>query len=107
MAKWWGVPLTLKAPTYLTVGEKSFWGVNGISNSNLGVFTTGLTAIYGLNKWIAPNYGNWYVKGGFQWYDLINNGLVLSENQSVGCAINLAQSCNTSRSVWVGFVGLG
>ena len=52
------------------------------------MFTTGLTAIWDL-KWIPANYGGWYVKGGFQWYDLINSNLVLSENESVGCAINL------------------
>ena len=51
-----------------------------------GVFTTGLTAIWDLGRWIPSNYGGWYVKGGFQWYDLINNNLVISENESVGCA---------------------
>jgi hypothetical protein len=49
----------------------------------------------------------WYIKGGFQWYDLINNNLVISENESVGCAYNLNESCKTSRSIWVGFVGIG
>ena len=72
-----------------------------------GVFTTGLTAIWDLNRWIPSNYGGWYVKGGFQWYDLINNNLVISENQSVGCLINPAETCRTSRSIWVGFAGIG
>jgi hypothetical protein len=45
---------------------------------------------------IPGNYGGWYFKGGFQWYDLINNNLVISENESVGCAINAAESCKTS-----------
>lgn len=127
MAKWWGVPLTFKAPTYITVGPANFWtggagnaigadpctahgapsGPCVISNDgSLGVFTTGLTAIWDL-KFIPANYGGWYVKGGFQWYDLINNNLVISENQSVGCALNAAESCKTSRSIWVGFVGVG
>ena len=75
-------------------------------NGDLGVFTTGLTAIWDL-KWIPANYGGWYFKGGFQWYDLINNNLVISENESVGCALNATASCKTSRSIWVGFVGLG
>jgi hypothetical protein len=121
----WGLPLTLKAPTYVTVGPANFW-VNGAGNAvgvarscgpgctttvgedgNLGVFTTGLTAIWDLGRWIPSNYGGWYVKGGFQWYDLINSNLVLSENESVGCAINLNESCRTSRSIWVGFAGIG
>ena len=76
------------------------------NDGDLGVFTTGLTAIWDL-KWIPANYGGWYVKGGFQWYDLINNNLVISENESVGCAINPNESCKTSRSIWVGFVGIG
>ena len=121
VAKWWGVPLTFKAPTYITVGPSNFWTggagnavgtcfVGGTqcvaSNGALGVFTTGLTAIWDL-KFIPANYGGWYLKGGFQWYDLINNNLVLSENESVGCALNPTFSCKTSRSIWVGFVGLG
>jgi hypothetical protein len=76
-------------------------------DGNLGVFTTGLTAIWDLGRWIPKNYGGWYVKGGFQWYDLINSNLVLSENESVGCAINANESCKTSKSIWVGFVGIG
>ena len=43
------------------------------NDGNWGVFTTGLTAIWDLGRWIPSNYGGWYVKGGFQWYDLINN----------------------------------
>ena len=77
----WGLPLTLKAPTYVTVGPANFW-VNGAGNAlgvasscgpgckttiaedgNLGVFTTGLTAIWDLGKWIPANYGGWYVLG--------------------------------------------
>ena len=25
LQKWWGIPLTLKAPTYITVGPEYFW----------------------------------------------------------------------------------
>ena len=119
LSKWWGVPLTVKAPTYVTVGPASFWtggagnapgtvvaGQTVGNNGALGVFTTGLTAIWDL-KWIPANYGGWYFKGGFQWYDLINNNLVISENESVGCGNPSGFSCKTSRSIWVGFVGLG
>jgi hypothetical protein len=118
--KWWGVPLTFKAPTYITVGPSSFW-VNGAGdavgavdkagevvakNGDFGVFTTGLTAIWDL-KWIPANYGGWYLKGGFQYYNLINSNLRISENQSVGCGLNPAFACKTSQNIWVGFVGLG
>jgi len=125
LSKWWGVPLTLTAPTYVTVGPSNFW-VGGAGNAvgqvvscgpgckttigedgSFGVFTTGLRGIYDLGKWIPANYGGWYVLGGFQWYDLLNNNLVQSENESVGCAINPNESCKTSRSIWVGYVGLG
>ena len=72
-----------------------------------GVFTTGLTAIWDLRRWIPSNYGGWYVKGGFQWYDLINSNLVLSENAERRLRYQSRISCKTSRSIWVGFVGIG
>ena len=113
----WGLPLTLKAPTYVTVGPANFWtggqtdlpafGGGQGTDGPWGVFTTGLTAIWDLNRWIPSNYGGWYVKGGFQWYDLLNNNLVISENQSVGCLLNPGEACRTSRSIWVGFAGIG
>jgi hypothetical protein len=125
LSKWWGVPVTLTAPTYVTVGPSNFW-VGGAGNAlgqvvscgpgckttiaedgSLGVFTTGLRAVIDLGKWIPSNYGGWYVLGGFQWYDLLNNNLVQSENESVGCALNPNESCKTSRSIWVGYVGVG
>ena len=77
LQKWWGIPLTLKAPTYITVGPENFWQggfgfPTGTTNSGgtvgnhgiWGVFTTGLTAIYSLQNWVPKNYGNWYVRGG-------------------------------------------
>jgi len=126
VSKWWGVPLTFKAPTYITVGPANFWtggAGNGIganpcaanpalaacpvaNNGSFGVFSTGLTAIWDLS-FIPANYGGWYLKGGFQYYNLINNNLVLSENESVGCVFNPGESCKTSRNIWVGFVGIG
>jgi hypothetical protein len=112
MAQWWGgVPLTFKAPTYITVGPESFWtGGFGLApgavtsfgtignHGNIGIFTTGLTAIYSLKNWVPSNYGGWYVRGGFQWYDIINQNLRIDN----GIAVN-----NSNSSVWVGFVGLG
>jgi hypothetical protein len=119
-SKWWGVPLTLQVPTYITVGPSDFWtggagnavgtvrptGVVVANDGNFGVFTTGLTAIWDL-KWIPSNYGGWYIRAGFQFYDLINKNLRLSENQSVGCDINTTAACKTSQNIWVGFAGVG
>jgi hypothetical protein len=58
------------------VGPASFWtngagdavesvhgGQTVAQDGSLGVFTTGLTAIWDL-KWLPANYGGWYIKGG-------------------------------------------
>ena len=123
MAKWWGVPLTFKAPTYVTVGPANFWigagwrrpylpgimrrirtklpcspiGEAPTAGSIWGVFTTGLTAIYDL-KFIPSNYGGWYIKGGFQYYNIIN---------PVQRAENLAVSGTNSQNIVLGFAGIG
>jgi len=113
LAKWWGVPLTLKAPTYITVGPENFWtggfgnpvgtfnAATGLTVGNhgvWGVFTTGLTAIWGLDRWIPTNYGKWYIRGGFQYYNLINDNLVISSQESIG---------SSNRNIWFGFAGIG
>jgi hypothetical protein len=84
------LPITLKVPTWITVGPASFWNGNAgafipsavpgplPASNNLGVFSTGLSAIMPLQA-IPARYGNWYVKGGVQWYHLINDGLVLAQ----------------------------
>ena len=118
--KMWGAPwLTFKAPTYVTVGPTSFWGcafgaacstpaVAGSpgSSGGVGVFTTGLTAVASLT-WIPANYGSWYAKAGFQWYDIVNANLQASNAFSI-CGLAFA-TCNTNNtnSVFVGFAGLG
>jgi hypothetical protein len=103
-----GLPITLKIPTWVTVGPASFW--NGTASavipsvipgplpasSNAGVFTTGLTAVMPLP--IPARYGNWYVKDGVQWYHLINNGLVLAEQ---------VLTTHTNRDPVVFFTGFG
>jgi hypothetical protein len=111
LQKWWGIPLTIRAPTYITVGPENFWtGGFGFPNGTVnaggtvgnhgiwGVFTTGLTAVYSLGNWVPKNYGNWYLRGGFQYYNLINQNLVVSEFASIG---------ETHKDIWVGFVGIG
>jgi hypothetical protein len=107
--KLWGMPwLTVKAPTYVTVGPSSFWNANpaafGASSGGVGVFTTGLTFVAGLT-WIPSNLGSWYAKAGFQYYDVINNALVGS---------NIVSICNggpcsnwQTKDIIVGFAGIG
>ena len=81
----------------LAPGAVTSFGTIG-NHGNIGIFTTGLTAIYSLKNWVPANYGGWYVRGGFQWYDIINQNLRIDN----GIAVN-----NSNSSVWVGFVGLG
>ena len=104
--KLWGMPwLTVKAPTYVTVGPTSFWNGNpaafGASSGGVGVFTTGLTFVAGLT-WIPSNLGSWYAKAGFQYYDVINNALVNANAFSVGTTANWA-----TKDIIVGFAGIG
>ncbi len=112
MSKWWGVPLTLKAPTYVTVGPSSFWGPAGAvpgapgSSGGIGIFTTGLTGIWSL-AWVPANFGHWYVKGGFQWYDIINANLVAGNAFSICGAAFAGCSNSATKSIFVGFAGLG
>ncbi len=53
-------PITFTMPTYISVGDSSFWGQNPNSHdrSNLGVFSTGLKASVPL-AFIPTDYGNW------------------------------------------------
>ena len=115
--KLWGMPwLTIKAPTYVTVGPTSFWG-NGVapggisvpSSGGVGVFTTGLTFIASLGMWIPPNLGNWYAKAGFQYYDVINAALQQDNAFSVCGTPVLSASCSNWKTtdIVVGFAGIG
>jgi hypothetical protein len=70
----YNVPLVLSAPTWVTVGPKSFWG----GDDNFGVFSTGLKASYALKT--PPAAGHWSVYAGYQYYHLINDRLVLAQS---------------------------
>ena len=109
-----GVPLTIAAPTWVTVGPTSYWnrGVTGCgptttiepcSLSNAGVFTTGLALKETLDWLIPTRWGTWYAKGGFQYYHIINDSLLLAQTFT-----GTASSFPTAhREVWVGYAGLG
>jgi len=109
LKKQWGVYFV--APTYVTVGSKEFWAgptttcgtvTSPCAASNGGVFSTGLTAFVPVT-WIPKNYGNWTVRGGFQYYHLINDYL-LQAQVATGVASNYSDA---KRDIAVGFVGLG
>jgi hypothetical protein len=107
-------PLTIAAPTWVTVGPTSYWnrGVTGCgptttfepcSLSNAGVFTTGLALKETLDWLIPTRWGTWYAKGGFQYYHIINDSLLLAQTFT-----GTASSFPTAhREVWVGYTGLG
>jgi hypothetical protein len=115
LQKYWGIPVTLKAPTQIAVGPSSYWNGNpvvfGPSSGSVGFFNTGLTAVVPLT-WMPAQYGHWFVQGGFQWYDIINkalqNGDAFSSTGNVlpiggQCA---ATSANLCRSIVVGFASI-
>jgi hypothetical protein len=109
----YGVPVTLTAPTWVTVGPSSYWnrGVAGCGPSvltpcdagNAGVFSTGLTAKLPIDFLIPPRLGNWYVNAGFQYYHLINDSLLLAQTFT-GTATTFATA---QRDITVGFAGIG
>jgi len=85
-----GTPLTIAAPTWVTVGPTSYLnrGVTGCGAttmteacplSNAGVFTTGLALKESLDWLVPTRWGNWYGKGGFQYYHIINDSLLLAQ----------------------------
>ena len=69
----YGAPLVLSAPTWVTVGPKSYWG----GDQNAGVVSTGLKVTLPLKT--PPATGHWSVYAGYQYYHLINDQLVFAE----------------------------
>lgn len=65
--------LTIAAPTWVTVGPKSFFGP--IDDGNLGLVTTGLKLIKPLD--LGPRAGKWSIYATAQYYHLANDNLVL------------------------------
>jgi hypothetical protein len=109
--KKYGVNVVLTAPTWVSVGPSSYWnrGITGCGSattacalSNAGVFSTGLTATAPLT-FMPASYGKWYVKGGFQYYNLLNDSLVLAQTFT-GTATSYADA---HKDYVVGFVGFG
>jgi hypothetical protein len=105
-----GLGVIFTAPTWVSVGPKDYWnrGVAGCGTiatpcaaSNAGVFSTGLTATVPVT-WIPSNFGHWSVRGGFQYYHLMNDSLLLAQT-----LIGTASSYTTAkRDIAIGFAGL-
>lgn len=110
LKKQWGVYFV--APTWVSVGPKDYWTASASTTcgtiaspcgtSNGGVFSTGLTMFVPVT-WIPKNYGNWTVRGGFQYYHLINDYL-LQGQVNTGVAATFADA---KRDIVVGFGGIG
>jgi hypothetical protein len=119
MKQYTGYAWTLSAPTWITVGPTDYWltdanaatQCNGpCDTSNFGVFSTGLTAKASLSPIIPSRLGNWYIKGGFQYYHIINDGLLAAQiyTGSAGGASNVFGTFSAAhQDVVVGFGGVG
>jgi hypothetical protein len=123
MKKYWGWMVTLSAPTWVTVGPKSYWNrADGTTNfcgpatnapcatSSAGVFSTGLTAKSPIDYIIPTRLGNWYVKGGFQYYHILNDALLGAQVLTGAAGGGPGRAGNfpsAHRDVVVGFAGTG
>jgi hypothetical protein len=114
MQPYWAVPVTLTAPTWVTVGPTSFWSGNAgfgpgsgcvgppttnCSSGNVGTFSTGLTASWAFTS-IPAQWGHWSAKAGFQYYDIVNKALIADNTVTWGSSF-------TKSDIVVGFLGLG
>ncbi len=116
LAKTTSIPLTISAPTWVTVGPSNFWNRNdGTTNlcgtagtapcalSSLGYYSTGVKGVLSLDSWIPKRLGSWYVKGGVQYYH-INNDALLAAQVAVGSAPTFATA---KRDIAVTYAGFG
>jgi hypothetical protein len=111
-----GIPLTIAFPTWVTIGPSSYWNRNdGTTNlcgttgtspcalSNAGLFSTGLQARLSLEDVVPKRLGSWYVKGGVQYYRILNDALLAAQ-----VVTGAAATFNDAESdVFIGNVGVG
>jgi hypothetical protein len=68
-------PITFSMPTYVSVGDSSFWGETPSGQrSNLGVVSTGLKMSVPLN-FVPADFGHWNAYVGVQWIYTANPAL--------------------------------
>jgi len=80
------------------------------SQSNAGVFSTGLQVKYMLEPIVPKRLGSWYVKGGFQYYHIINDALLGAQvlTGAAGGASGVAGTFpNAHEDIFVGYGGFG
>lgn len=98
-------PLAVTAPTWLSVGPRSFWNGGKCAlkneNSRFGLFSTGLTGSVSL-PFVRSSLGKWSAYVGFQYYYLINRNLL----QAQIFTLNLSSIHSAKRNVCVGFAGV-
>jgi hypothetical protein len=109
LKKYTGIPLLIAAPTWITVGPTTYWNAGGnicggvlCATNNAGVFSTGLTGKLSLDA-IPSRLGNWYVKAGVQYYNILNDSLLLAQTV-VGTAPTFAAA---HKEIWAWTAGLG
>jgi len=99
-------PITVKVPTYISVGPKDYWfykGGNGgpsggtWGDGNVGVFNIGVDVGVPLS-FIPTKYGFWHADVTCSYFDLINNALLYAGTEASG---------NTKRDVIVGTFQIG
>ena len=69
--------LTLSAPTWITVGPKSYWGRGAAKDGNVGVISTGLKASVPVTFFSSGAKASLY--GFAQYYHLVNDNLVAAK----------------------------
>jgi len=69
--------LTLSAPTWVTVGPKTYWGTGALKDGNVGVISTGLKASTPVT--LFKGGANASIYGFAQYYHLVNDNLVLAK----------------------------
>jgi hypothetical protein len=91
-----GVPLSISVPTWVTVGPSTFWNRQdgttnfcgplsnaACSSGSTGYWSTGLQAKLGLESIIPKRLGSWYVKGGVQYYHIVNDTLLAAQGAAI------------------------
>lgn len=94
-----GLPVTLSAPTWFTVGPSEFWG----GSSNFGVFSTGLVATVPLPALPSLNAfkPQASLHAGIQYYRVLNNQLLVAQTLVGTAGVNA-----THPDVFVPSVGI-
>ncbi len=111
-----GIPLSLTFPTSIVLGPSEFWNrADGTTNvcgplgtlpcatSSVGMITTGLQAKLLIDSIIPKRLGTWYIKGGVQYYHIMNDSL-LAAQVVTGAATTFATA---HKDVLVGTGGIG